>query len=952
MGKVNHIAAGLLAGASVLALASAANAQAQQAAQQVEEVVVTGSRVIANGNDMPTPVTIVAPQDLTAATPSTVMEAIQQLPVFSGGTGPNTNPGNSSRTNNSHRLNLRDIGVTRTLVLFDGRRVASSDYQSNVDADLIPQMLLQRVDVVTGGASAVYGSDAVAGVVNFITDHKFNGIKTNFNAGVSEYGDGRSQRAGIAGGMDVLDGKGHIEGSFEWYNNDGISGPAKLRRAWAAQVISMQGAGSAANPYHLVYNTRLSSTSFLGYITSGTNSAANPLRDEVFYLNGVLRPFQHGAVTGGSGVESGGDGAYYYQASLEASAKSAQLFSRFDYDVSDDMHFFVEGGYTKINNENNHQTNEFRNISLYANNAFLAPAYQAQLAAAKITVFNFSKMMMQMTPLQPDSWTTSAIVTAGFNGTFQGYKWDLSYSRNDNQEFARNNANIDQRKAFAALDAVVNPANGQIVCNVTLTNPSAFPGCVPLNLFGPTSESQDAINYISAVTSYRARTHFDDIGGSISGSPIDDWAGPVEVALSGEWRNTAIILDSNAQPSSLVNCAEVRLACQSASAPFTPKPAPLLFISNTVSTTPKASQSVWEGALETEIPLLKDLPFAQDVNMSAAVRYTDYNTSGTVTTWKVGGTWAVDDDLTLRVTRSLDIRAPNLTELFAATAVNPAGVTDLHTNNTVGQAPFVTLSNPNLVPEKANTLTAGVVYKPSWLPDFSVSVDYYHIKIGNAITTIQGQSTQIQGICEASGGTSPYCALIKRPLPFSDHTINNFVSEYDSVPQNAQSVKTEGTDVEMNYQTDLGPGHLAARLLGSYQPMLDTIQFAGATVQNAAGSPVLPSVKLSLFLKYSVQDWQFDVNETWHDSLWWNADRTLIYALPRIPDAFYTNATVTYKWDPAEVYLTVQNLFNRQPSPYGNVGGSSGVPGLFGGFLPGVEDAIGRYYTVGVRLKF
>jgi outer membrane receptor protein involved in Fe transport len=930
-GKCTRTVASLLAGVSVLALASQAMAQSDSKSESVEAVTVTGSRVITNGNDMPTPVTIVTPESLTDTMPSNVMDGLQALPVFAGGRSPQANPGNSSQNNAAHQLNLRNIGITRTLVLFDGRRIAPTAPTGEVNADIIPEMLLQRVDVVTGGASAVYGSDAVAGVVNFITNKDFDGFKMKGHAGVSEYGDGKEQNLGAAWGMDVLAGRGHVELSYEWFNNDGIAWNDKLKRQWARDVWTVQGAGSTANPYKLVKNTRLSSTSFDGVILSG------PLNRQEFTQNGILSPYVHGTPTGGNGVESGGDGGYYYQASLVSKYVSNQLFGRFDYDLTDDVHAYVEASGTKIQNLNNHQTNEFRNITLSASNAYLDPAYQQAMIGAGTTTFKYSKMMTQAPPLQPDSWTTGYIVNAGLDGNLGKYKWDFSFVHNENQQYTRNNANIDLQKAYAALDAVKDPSTGNIVCNVTLTNPGLYPGCVPLNLFGPTSESQQSLDYILTVTKYWAKTSMDDVGGSFTGSPFDDWAGPVQMALSAEWRQTQYDLTSTAQPDH-ANCTGLRFNCTSST---------LQYISNVLGDVHGLEQGVWETALETDAPLLHDVPYVQSLDLNSAVRYTDYDTSGTVWSWKVGATWQVDDQLSFRATRSRDIRAPNLNDLFSPALINPAGVTDVHTG-IVGQAPFITNSNPNLEPEVAITTTAGVIYRPEWLENFSLSVDYYKIKIGNAITTIQGQSPTIQNICENSGGTSPFCALIQRPLPFSDHSAANFVTGFLSQPENAQSVKTEGVDIEANYQTDIGPGHFAARLLSTYQPMLETTQFPGAPVLNAANAVGLPSFRASLFLKYIWDDISVDILERLHSSTKWNADRALIYAEPDLPWAAYTNVTLTYDWHPVQLYLSVQNLFNKQPTPYGNVGGSSGVPGLFGGFVPG-DDAIGRYYTVGFR---
>jgi outer membrane receptor protein involved in Fe transport len=959
MRKSEHLAASLLTGVSVLALASLA-AQAQPAAPaQVEEVVVTGSRVIANGNDMPTPVTVVAPQELTSTAPGSVMDALQELPVFAGGRSPQTNVGNSSQNNASHQFNIRNVGTTRTLVLYNGRRLAPTSYTGEIDADTIPQMLLQRVDVVTGGTSAVYGSDAVAGVVNFITDKGFNGVKGNAQYGVSEYGDSIEERVGIAGGTPVLDGKGHLEGSVEFYNNQGIDGHEKFNRTWETLTKSSQGGGTPTNPNRLISYTRLASTSYSGYIGTTGNSTANPLRDMEFAGPGnTLVPFVHGTASGTNLVESGGDGIYYQEASLVATTKQGQIFGRFDYDFSDDLSGYIEVTGSKIGNTNVHQTNEYRNVTLSATNAFLAPAYQSQLAASKITTFVFSKGMLQSPPLQSRSMTTSSIVQAGFNGTVFGkYKWDVSAVHNENDQYTHNPANPSTQKSFAAMDAVKD-ASGNIVCNVTLTNPGLYPGCVPLNMFGNGSETPAMLAYVLDDTHFKSITKLDDVGGSIAGSPFDLWAGPVQVALSGEWRETTLHLKSNAQASAHANCTGLRFNCNSGTA---------LYISNVVSDQPGAEQSVWETALELSVPLLKDLPFVQSLDLDLAGRYAHYDTSGPASTWKVGLDWHLNDEITVRAVQSRDFRAPNLNDLFSPQLVNPAGTTDYHVLNAAGQptqlqAPFITLSNPALKPEVGITDTAGVVYRPEWLENFSISVDYYHIKIANAITNLQGQNQTIQQICEASNGTSPYCSLALRPLPFSDHTTANLTTGFLSQPQNAQTLTTEGTDIEINYQTDLGPGHLTVRNLSSYQPMQKTLQFIGAPTLNAANAPGLPGFRSTLFVKYTWDAWTFNIQERMRGGSSLNSNRppyvpaaTATYYDPSFPipgPALWTNINIAYDWDDAPVVpmtfsLAIENLFDRPPTL---VGGGSTVPGLFPGQFTG-DDTVGRYFTMGVKFK-
>jgi outer membrane receptor protein involved in Fe transport len=971
MKKFHHVAYALLTGASTLVLASTASAQAAAGAENAEtlqEVVVTGSRVIQNGDDSPTPVTVVSTEQLLQTTPRTVVEGLLTLPVFAGGRSPQTNPGNSSQNGSYRSLNLRNIGVTRTLVLFDSKRVMTTTPQGEVDADFVPSLLLQRVDVVTGGASAVYGSDAVSGVVNFVTDRGYNGMKVDGHYGISARNDGPEAQVGIAGGMDILGGRGHIEGSLEYFNSPGIF--TKAGRTWGAQVITVNRA-NATSPYHLVYDTRLNSVSYGGYILPGNLAALGALggglRDMTFSANGVLTPFRHGTAVA-SGIESGGDGAYYERASLLQKDQHSIAFGRFDFDVSDNTHFYAEVTGMNKHNENNHQDNELRNWCLSTKNPYLSAAQQALFPASLASVgtagtngfcpantFLFGKEFLQIGVLQPDAVVKAYSAQFALDGKFgDKYKWELFYVPSVGSQFTKNNNNIDNAKMAAASDAVLNSA-GQIVCQASLsTDPvvaARFANCAPINMFGPTSESQAAINYVTAVTKFTATTKQHDVGGSITGAPFDSWAGPVNMAFSAEWHTTHYDVASNALAVA-PDCTGIRFNC--------PYPtSPLAYVSNVLNNQPGAKQTVYEGAYEFDLPLLKDAAFAKGLNLNGAVRYANYNNSSvtlagttfSANTWKVGLDYHINDQFTIRATRSRDIRAPNLIELYNPRLINPAGVNDVHTGIT-GSAPFITDPNPNLVPEKADTYTAGIVLRPSFIPSFSVAIDYYQMRIGNAITTIQGQNVTIQTICENSGGTSPYCALIQRPLPFSDHSAANFVTAFYSQPQNAQSTYVRGADFEVNYAHSLLGGQFSVRGLMSYQPELATVQFVGAPRLNAAGAAGLPTERATVFLKYKRDNTSVDVQERWSAGTWWQSDRTLGFSEPSLPSVAYTALTISHDIPDysTQIYLSINNLFDKQPTPYGNIGGASGVPGLFGGNIPG-EDIIGRYFTLGFRYR-
>lgn len=380
----------LVCGAGVLAVAGPASAQSESAAPTqaaeasapdtsaananpapVASVVVTGSRVIRNGDSSPSPVTVVSADDLLTSKPgSTLAEALNTLPVFAGSRSASSNPTTAGSaaggSGSANQLNLRNIGATRTLVLMDGKRVPPTLYNSAVDVDLIPQLFVERVDIVTGGVSAVYGSDAMSGVVNYIIDHKFNGFKSDVSYGKSAYGDAGKYDADLAFGARLARGL-HVEGGIEVRKDEGID--HRSDRDWLNQV-GVTGAGTTANPYVLQTNLRQKQFPFGGMITSGA------LNGQVFKQNGTLSPFVAGTATGTSAIQVGGDGGCW-DSGLLARLKGTQLFGRLDYDLAQGTHAYAQLSGNLKTNTNFAETDQLNNVTLRSTNAFLPAQYQA-----------------------------------------------------------------------------------------------------------------------------------------------------------------------------------------------------------------------------------------------------------------------------------------------------------------------------------------------------------------------------------------------------------------------------------------------------------------------------------------------------------------------------------------------------------------------------------------------
>lgn len=937
----------LLTSISVIALCAPVYAQNATATSpnSVEQVVVTGTRILANGDSLPTPVTVVSTESLLATTPSSISDALKKLPEFANSRGPAIQ-GDATDNAVGNYLNLRSFGIQRNLILFDGHRVAPTSYTGAVDANVLPQMLLQRVDIVTGGASATYGSDAVSGVVNFVLNKKFDGLKAEANTGISGQGDAFTWRAAGAYGTSFADGRGHLMASYEHFQQDGI---LKEARTSGQAAYAVAGSGSQADPYRLIQNARNALISFRGSIFSG------PLAGQVFTAPGVTGPFVHGTSQGGT-LESGGEGFYGKGSSATADVRTDQGFARADYDLTDDMHIYAQGMYAKSFDFNYFYPNLFFPLAVPSDNAFLSPATQAVIGGGG-PIFIFSRVFddpNHRIAVRADSETWS--VAAGIEGTVAGFAWDFHIQRGDSltkNYFINNTIN---GRAYAALDAVdqgkfqSGVANGNIVCRVTLTNPTAYPGCVALNAFGaPLSTQQSALSYVFGTSVTRPRQTLDTVEANVRGTAFDNWAGPVKFALSGEYRWEGLTVNTNAPASLMADCTGVRFNCTQGVTSY---------YSNAQVTPISIGEQVGEGALEIQVPLLTDSSIGT-ASLDGAIRFTGYSVSGGATTWKISGEWEPMDGVRLRGTYSRDIRAPGLYDLYQPLTTASSGYQDRHTGFN-GIVPTQTGGNAALVPEIAHTLTYGIGYQPSFIKDLSIQVDYYRISMSNEISQVDGRNPIVQDLCEASGGTGPFCSLFVRPLPFSNKTVANAPTLVRAVALNASSLKTWGIDAEVNYNYSIGAdGQLIARGLVSYQPKLTEILLPGTAPQEFGGAASIqqgkgiPAWRLTGNITYKIPELSVDVQERWRSSLRRDPSPSFVFSDPDVSSVAYTDLTLTAYINQEEgkqIYLTVQNLFDEQP-PVFSVGGFSGTPTFQYPSVIG-DDVIGRFFSVGARIKF
>jgi len=944
-------------GVSTLSLAAAmslfgGNAYAQtlpatDEAPATNEIVITGSRIVSSGYTAPTPVTVVSTEQLQRTAPGSIPEALNQLPQFAGSNSNLTPGGLGNTASTGNYLNLRNLGALRNLVLLDGQRLPPTSYDGTTDSNIIPQALIQRVEVVTGGASAAYGSDAVSGVINYILDTNYNGAKGQIQYGKTEYGDQPTLKANFAFGTDLFGGAVHLLGSYDHYETTGIVGNESRplgRHKWLRT-----GAGTAASPYQEHMDARFSNASY-GTQISTANPAAMPLRGYEFIPGGLAVPMDLGTPTGSAGVSIGGNGPVVLGRSLTGTQNTEQLFGRLDFDVSSNIQAFAQMSYTDSFNSSisvgsGTQVGDFR---IFTDNAFIADSTRQILEDAGYTSFIGSRIQADQPPKLQEIFAKSLVFVSGLKGTLgEKYNWDIGYSHGDTKLDSSHYGNFDNQRYYAGLDAVRN-SEGQIVCRITITNPGVLDDCIPFNIFGNGSPSQAAYDYISQSADFYVHQKMDIFTANISGELLELPAGPLAFAVGAEYRTQSLVQTSNADPSKSIDLTGLRTNVS----PFL-----LKFNSTNVGAT-SASQNVKEAYVELAVPLLEGVPFAEELSLNAAGRYTDYSTSGGVKTWKVGLSWSPFDSLRFRGTRSRDIRAPTLNELFAATNSGQVAFLDTHTN-TQARLTTVTRGNPDLTPELADTFTAGVVFQPSFIPRLQMSVDYYKIKINDAIGTPNAQLAYDE--CENSQGTAPSCALIIRPLPWEDRTPANFPTMRLSYPINQAQIEVAGLDFEVSYQAlfDFGlfadNSSLDIRVIGGHLFKYETLSEPGAALQITDNSG--NNSKDRINFQFSYRDGPISLStqtryigprkKTQDPTRVWDTGYT-----NDIPSRTYTDATLTYRFERYggnfQIYGTIQNLFDQDP-PLIPGGGQAGQP------FPtnaSVYDILGRTYTAGVRFSF
>jgi iron complex outermembrane receptor protein len=946
------IRAQLFASAGSLLFALAVTpAVAQDAAPQEEaptEIVVTGTRIVRDGYNAPTPVAVLGKADIAAQAPANISDFVNQLPSIAGSGTSGTNSGGLSNAGAGiNSISLRGLGVGRTLVLIDGQRSVASTVGGIVDINTIPQDLVERVEVVTGGASAAYGSDAVGGVVNFVLDKTYTGFRVGVDQGISTYGDGHNYKFTGSAGLLLLDSRLHLLFNAEYFRQEGVD---TIDRDW-----NNSGFFTINNPAYTPTNgqpQRLVGSGFgpSGY-TAGGLIGAGPLRGTYFLGAGQTGQLTYGSVL--SPWMVGGDTAttlagHIGTNSLIPDDERLSFFNRTAFDITPDVTIFGQFSYNRSTSRSFYQQTPSTGVTIQADNAYLAtyyPQVAANLASRGLGSFTMGTSNAGFPVPGSDIKREVYRFVGGAEGRFKlfdrNWGWNGYYQHGVTKAHEELTNTWFNARMTLAQDAVFAPGGG-IVCRSTLTNPTN--GCVPINRLGTMGPSAEALAYIyGADQPQRDQTIKQDVAAvSVNGEVFDLPGGAAAIAFGAEWRKEQI----NGEVDPQFNTG-------------------WLYGNFLVN---RGEYSVKEGFLEVDLPVVKGL------NLNAAGRYTDYSTSGSVQTWKIGATFEPIPDIRFRGNVSHDIRAPNLQELFAAgtartnTVIIPTGANAPAT----GSLQFVQnqVGNPALDPEVADSWSLGAVFKPQFLPGFSASFDYYSIKIDKAIGNVTAQDTV--DLCY-SENISSYC----NNVIFTGGTLTSIVLR----PINFSKQTAKGFDIEASYRLPLS--NISDSLPGTFTLHSVVTHYIKNVIDNGISFPIdYAGVNGgSLAGTYSSPDWVYRISAFYEadpftlnlvargfsDGVYGNDFIECTTACPtsttqyrtlnnnHLNGATYFDASLGFKFNAyggkGTLTFIVNNLLNKDPVLGGYGPDGNNIP-AYAQTSRSQYDVVGRVFRVSARVQF
>jgi len=988
------------ASASLFAVPTFAQAQAAGEGVDVGEIVVTGSRIRRDTFSSPQPLSVISAQSIRESGQVNIGDVLLEQPNIN----PATNAQNSSGTlflAGQTRADIRGLGVTRTLVLMDNRRLPFSDASSPaVDLNTIPSLMIERIETIAGGASAVYGSEAISGVVNFIMKKEHDGLEIDVSGGIAQEGDGEEFRAGFNWGKKFFDDKLSILVGGEYAKQEPVMQKDRdelfpgIRRdnRRTPQPILDPTSRSTTGPY-ATFQLRNSNTLGTGL------SVTRDVRD-----NGasIVRLSQGCATT--TAQADCQDPSLFYSAvynALQAKSNRAILRTYVQYDISDTWNVFVDASYVKGSGFSIFQpafsttSGAGIPVAMRGDNAYLngpgaaAAALRAiwtgpvngangqplpfdqrgaGLTLTQASAVNVGKFWQEFGTRDVKAEREQTRIASGFAGKFQTFGRDVNvdgyvqYSELDGSTISYNQPNIVRLQQ--ATDAVL--LNGQVVCRDAAARAA---GCAPWDLINGVP-SREAILWANGVSN-TVQSVKQTVGGlNFATNLFDLPAGPVGVAFGTEYRKEESLF------------VQDELGASGA-----------LFI-NPIGTR-GGEYTVKEIYGEIRIPILKDVPFAEELTLELAARAADYSTIHGTDQYRAHLEWAPIKDIRFRATESTAVRAPNIVELFAPqsrnftnTAIDPCDK-DVFRGATAAQQaarrvtcaaaipgynpltfvssfgagrsslPLLQGGNPDLGPEEAHTYEYGVVINPRWIPNLQISVDYFKYNLTDAVGTVP-VNTLLGSLCHddttQSYASNPFCAQIRRdPTGTNGGLVPGGVIEVLLVNQNVASTKVEGWDYSIAYGFETED--VMGQDYGSISMRLDATwmyQFA------QQGLPGQAYVQFANTITNATPEWKANGSVRWtmdKYSVTWStlyfgsqiasqAQQAGVFDPYKTGDYFRHDLRVSYKLNDDIVFRGgVINVFDRYPP---------GLPETFDGRGTGSSqyDNRGRYFFVGANMNF
>jgi len=913
----------------------------------VEEIVVTGSRLVRRDFNAPSPISTIDSAALDASGQAMLEESLNQMPQIQPDFGrASNNPGDGTA-----RINLRDLGAGRSLVLLNGRRLAPSGVGGAVDVNNLPKALIDRVELITGGATTVYGSDAIAGVVNFITRNDFEGFGVDTSVYVTEEGDSNIYDINLTYGINFANGKGNLTLFGGHYDREETYADAReftkvsLFDTWEGTIVE---GGSSTVPAGSVSAPRMD----LG--------------------NGPVRVSFD---TDGNPVEYDFDTDYYNYApvnylQIPLTRSSAGLM--FNYDVSKDVEFYSEASYaSNVATQILAPVPAIGFFAINLDNPVLTPATQQLFATGLFPLgpnlggMVFRRRMLELGGRTIESDREYSRLVAGLRGDLND-TWDFdvwaTYTKGEEAETIFNGAS----SARMQQGLLVDPITGQ--CYDTSG------GCVPLNLFGEGNLSAEGLAFVryAPVTNVVSREQ-KLVSAYVRGAPFESWAGPISLAFGAEWRNDsgtyaaddAFLLDDALGLGALANV--------------------------------NGSESVYEVYVEGAIPLAQDAPWADYLGVEMGARYSEYKHAGGVDTWKIGAEWQLPVPVRFRAMMQQSVRAPNVQEAFTEEGLQEGSfVGDINSSNDPCSASsdpvgngftnacvatglpatqlgifeaglgistdYIFGGNPNLKPEVAETITAGVVFDFDWLQGAQVSIDYFNLTVDDTI----GELGAALACFDLANTANEFCSNITRdPVTF------NVIEVYEA-NINRGRLEVEGVDTQLNLSADLPSG---MAMFGDYAgldvdfvwthtlknttqetPFGTVIDCAGTfgwPCQESRRTSTYPTDRIMTSATYSSGDFTFRTSVRWIDEVENGLTRNgFVYGLTDLDLGNPTGKARTYVDlgfgyrinDNIHARLAVANVTETSPALVTEVWSGNTDPTMY--------DIFGRSYTLSLSMQF